>query len=98
MISYAGVPLVLDNKELQDWIDTHIEGFDQFWVEDRGPTNQAFAWIERRDIGKPEIGKLYWPNGASRWSVGCFVATGSQLSQILRTTATRPLVLSPLLS
>lgn len=82
MISYDDIPLLLDTKEAEERILKHFGGWPQFWAAHPGPTSQAFAWMNRRNVPCPRPGTLVWPNGATRWAVGCFLASPSMLENL----------------
>lgn len=95
MISYAGVNLCLDSKEADEWINTYFGSWDHYFAEAQHRTAQAFAWMQRANIKPPRPGTLIWPNGATRWAVGCFLASASQLLSIgPDSTQPRPLLLN----
>lgn len=62
------------------------------------PVNQEFnasAWEADGFFDPPRpirIGSLWWPSGASRWTVGHFLATTEQLKEIRRQVYTRTTV------
>lgn len=82
MITYDGVPLCGDTPEVEEKILRHFGGWPQFWAAHPSPTSQAFAWMNRRNVPCPRPGTLVWPNGASRWAVGCYLATKAAVEEL----------------
>ncbi len=86
MIKYAGIALCLDTPELSTFVDSkiplrrHLVESSRFY-----PSGSPWAWLETFDIPFPEIGTLYWPNTASRWAVGRFLAHRSMVDSIVET-------------
>ena len=89
-LKYGGVNLcVIDNfQKLQIglWLAKHIPPSEIYEFADRSTwpgKNQTGAswgaWLQQRPV---EVGRLFWPTGASRWAVGHFLATGKMLEQI----------------
>jgi hypothetical protein len=90
-LSYAGVDLIVPTTELCEWIERNISPRDVYeWAYRAWPgfnlTGLAFPeWMRRPSI---KLNTLWWPTGASRWAVGHFLCTESQLRDI------RPLVVN----
>ncbi len=86
MIKYAGIALCLDIPELLAVVDSKIPLRRHLIETSRSyPSGSPWAWLETFDIPFPEIGTLYWPNTASRWAVGRFLAHRSMVDQIVKT-------------
>ncbi len=97
-IQYAGVDLLLEDPEgkVCRWIDRYLstDGMQFFgpltaWVGSRSNPRSnveqftAFPIPNYPDPPKLKINTLYWPTGASRWSVGLFLADDAKLTEIL---------------
>lgn len=87
MLTYNGVELSLNTPEITQWLESDeaiLRGrsLERVLLDYPGPAHDSWAWIRSADMPPPRIGTLYWPNGASRWSVGYFLATTAQLDAI----------------
>jgi hypothetical protein len=86
MITYAGVELPAPTAEAAAWIAANIRLSDieeMLQPDAEGPTMRTFqtrSWM-KNDL-RVEVGTLAWPQGASRWAIGHFLAHGSQLDAI----------------
>lgn len=99
MPSYAGVTLSPATPELVDWVHRNIrlEDVCQFTrLNSIKRLNLFFPYHSWREMPiRP--GKLWWPLGASRWAVGSYIVTESQLTSIrdeLAESAEQDLVLA----
>lgn len=82
MIEYAGVALCGNTAEADQLIAKHCGSWENFWDQHAGRAAQAFAWLRANEVPFPKIGHLYWPNGSSRWALGCFLATETMINEI----------------
>jgi hypothetical protein len=98
VITLAGVELVIPDKrrKLARWLEQYLPLMD---LRDQcGPVALNSQRTQSRsgfksgvglplpnypDPPAPKINTLYWPTGASRWARGYFLATSTQLEQIL---------------
>lgn len=99
MPTYAGVALAQPTPELAAIVAERIPLADivQFTPSPR-VSKLVINWptADENRLAKVKLGTLYWPTGASRWAVGCFLATESQLTAIRgngATYAARPFIL-----
>lgn len=97
--SFAGVDLLLGDPDgaFQSWLDRHLPLADAslFCEEPVGVVSRR--WDTRRNQGAAggvswpnwancprwKINSLWWPTGASRWSVGLFLTDSTGLASIL---------------
>jgi hypothetical protein len=84
-LTYAGVRLVVPSREVLEWVRDHTAIEDLSLFSDRDPSfGDRAAWglppsFPTRPV---EVGTLFWPNGALRFSVGYLLATDRQLTRI----------------
>lgn len=98
MISYAGIPLLLEDSDgrLQRWLDEYCSIDDMRpWSESASRVSSRPNSISGLKLGRnlpipnyaeplrPKLSTLYWPTGAARWSHGFFLASTTQLAAIL---------------
>jgi hypothetical protein len=97
MISYAGIPLCTIDAALAEHIAAHVPLDQCIPFEGRafpGERRERWAFHGWRGLTRIEVGKLLWPNGADRFSVGWFLADSAMLAAIGPTGRNAPLVLS----
>lgn len=82
MLTYGGIALIEPDAAMQAMIDEHIAIADI-------PHFQQPSWSglggRNADFNRNqtvELGRLYWPRGASRWAMGHFLVAQSQLETI----------------
>lgn len=84
--SYAGVGLSVPTPEFWARIDFMLSFCDVRDVQAParwpGKNRTDLAWENPPTYPRPRIGQLFWPCGASRWAIGHFLASGSQVKQI----------------
>jgi hypothetical protein len=87
-ITYAGVELSVANPEVAVWVESAITVADVYefsrlhWPGLSGITFPG-TLQERGQPDRPvKLGSLWWPKGVSRWAVGHFLVTKSELDQI----------------
>jgi len=89
-VRYAGVDLSMDDPGgvLQRWLDDHLTledlvalGSSTVYQAVHKPVGFPLPNYER--VRRVKLNSLYWPTGASRWSVGHFLASTSQKNQIV---------------
>lgn len=95
MLTYNGVELSLNTPEITQWLESDAailsgRSLERVLLDYPGPAHDSWAWIRTEGMPAPRIGTLYWPNGASRWSVGYFLATTTQLDAIEATSEYNP--------
>jgi hypothetical protein len=105
VITYAGIPLLWPTDEVRAWVEEHCRPGDlpppvqpPAW-----PGTACEPWALRAHEGwQPPIrlNRLWWPTGASRFAVGHFLCTSSDLPKLrhaayhaLGSYAARPLVM-----
>lgn len=86
MLSYAGYPLPLVTKQLEDWLEQYLVASRIKWYEPifAGSPERSCTVMPRIDI-QPEfrLSTLIWPTGLSKPATALFVATTAQLNAIL---------------
>lgn len=87
-LTYGGVSLCVPKPRTLEWIERNISTADVFeFARPVALVAGLVSWKipSLRDAIRPiKINRLYWPRGASRWAVGHFLATDSQLEAIRR--------------
>ena len=86
MLSYAGIPLVVDvDPKLRAWVDAHLHG-SAVWAEmpPWPPSRTLPTAGPRRPIpsGPCSVNRLRWPHGATRFGYLLGIATDAQLARI----------------
>jgi hypothetical protein len=84
-ITYAGQPLCVPTPEAQEWVERNLSVQDLFlWERDGWPGDSRSHWTIGSGQAPPRIklGSLYWPTGASRFSVGYYIVTTPELNLI----------------
>jgi hypothetical protein len=103
MLSYCGVNLLCQHGPLADWISSNLpveETLSFEWRTFPGARLTGLTWPGSQLPRTVKLSTLYWPRGASRFSVGWFLVSSSQLKKIrLKTTnqgspVPQPLVLT----
>lgn len=83
MAAYADIPLCTLTPDVAAWIGTHIpiESFHFAPIPNLQTLRPLMPYPDQ--MASPiKIGTLSWPQGASRWAMGHFIATEGQLAQI----------------
>lgn len=84
MPTYAGVNLAQPTQELADWVQkyiplTDVVQFAPMLAMERLNSILPYGSQLSRSI---KLGSLWWPQGASRWATGFFIATEEQINTI----------------
>lgn len=79
--TYAGVNLSLAKEETALWVERNFPVSDPAW-RFRQSVSRRLGWSLPPPLPQVKPGRLYWPRGASRWAVGYFLCTQSQLDAI----------------
>ena len=90
MATYGGIGLVQPTKELAEHVRKYIPLTDIIPFAPMLAMKRLISILPYPDqMQRPiKLGSLWWPQGASRWATGFYIATESQLNLI------RPLVYS----
>src|SRR5262245_25799870 len=83
-LSYGGIELAVPTEAAREAVEKYISTADAYEFQYaygciNNPYNIAFSEMYNLPI---KLGQLYWPRGASRWTVGHFLATAPQLEFI----------------
>lgn len=80
-VSYAGVTLTPVTAAWLNFVASSVQPSD-VW-EFRGIGCQGVVCLPKAAVRPPlRLGELYWPQSASRWATGHFLATDTQLTSI----------------
>lgn len=88
-ITYAGIELTIPTPEMESWIAERISTRDVYefaalhWPGTRLAHLSFPGILPQRPI---KLGCLHWPVHASRWAVGHFIVSETQLAQIRQQT------------
>ena len=82
-VRYAGVALPLVNPELEGYLRSFMDTTNLHWFDPLigGAGGNCRAYFARQP--RFELSKFIWPNDASRFACGLFVATQAQYTTIL---------------
>lgn len=81
VLSYAGVGLPVPPRKLARWAARVLPAdLDRIGPQPFPATR--LGGFGPRQARRPRVGSLYWPTGASRWAVGHFLASETQLKAI----------------
>lgn len=85
MLTYGDIPLVSVTQEIKDKIERSVSLSDVYqWTHRYHPT-QGQWHIEGHDPEKPiKLNRYIHPTHASRWGIGYFLATSTELEKIRR--------------
>lgn len=88
MISYADVPLSEPDAGQLAAIERHLADVPEF-EQEQYPGYRRRAWTLPGALPQPspQINTLWWPRGASRYAIGHFLATTTQLDRIRQEVA-----------
>lgn len=84
MLTYAGQPLVVASKELRDKVEDLLATENLYeharlhWNANEAFPTQLGVVVDHH----VEIGKLFWPSGASRWAIGHFLVHQTEAEAI----------------
>jgi hypothetical protein len=85
-IIYGGIELPAPTQEEADWIADNIPVSEVYEFAQAGCADcSSWATVATSDFTHQvsiAIGRLYWPTGASRWAVGHYLATDTDVAHL----------------
>lgn len=93
MLRYAGIETLIPTPELQAYVDAHLPASlaRYFYAPGGGPEIFGSSPTVPRNTWdasfRPELNCLYWPTGASRWSVMLLLVDSDMLDDIVPLTS-----------
>lgn len=85
MISYAGVPLGVASPEVALWVASNIDPQECYQFGPRylpGIGLDAMPMLPMLPPGPVQVGRLHWPQGASRFATASYVLSTEDLAAI----------------
>ncbi len=86
-LTYGGYPLLFDSEQnIGDFLERHQDLDDLRHVTESinrvGSRKDGLTWPNYPPLPDIRLNQLYWPTGASRWSIGYFLASTAQTELI----------------